>query len=686
MSRPVALVAAVVFSFVLVLRAQDPPQKPATSDPQRPPTFRTETNFVRVDVFPTLKGVPVRDLTAADFHVFEDGKPQKIETFEFVQVRGGIPQEARQEPNTVQQSRDALLNPRARVFVLFLDVHHVRIHGSWNVREPLIRLIDRVLGPEDLVGIMTPYMSPADIVFARKTQVIAGGLRDRWPWGERFTIIEDEKEIEWKACYPWPETDQVVQNMKARRRERMTLDAMRELVNWLRYEREERKAILTISEGWQLFTPNADLTRLRVIDPQTGATEPPPGPDPIGVGPDGRLRMGSVGGTHDWSKQACDRDRLALSLLDNDRYFRDIMDDANRGNASFYTVDPRGLAAFDAPIGPEPPPPIDVDLANLRHRLETLQTLAENTDGLAVINSNDLDKGFRRIADDLSSYYLLGYYTTNSRLDGRYRQIKVNVTRPGVDVRARRGYRAATREEVTAARTAASAPVPEAVSTARTALAALAGIRPGAALRTRAVASQGPKPMVWVAGELAKPAAAATTADITLMGGGAASATAAIAAGARGFVVGVPLAKAPTEPIDVRIRLAAAGPDPGTTDLLRIEAGAGLPHPVLFRRGPSTGNRLEPVGDPVYSRTERLRAEVAATPEMKVTDARILDRNGNAVELPVALGERTDASGQRWLTVDVTLAALGAGDYIIELSGVVGEASHKGLTALRVTR
>ena len=686
MSRPVAVVFALVSAFALSLAAQDPPPRPATPEPQRPPTFRTETNFIRVDVFPTVKGVPVRDLTSADFEVLEDGKPQKIETFEFVQVRGSIPQEERVEPNTIQQARDAMRNPRARVFVLFLDVHHVRIHGSWNVREPLIRLIDRVLGPEDLVGIMTPLMSPNDIVFARKTEVMAGGLRDRWPWGERFTIAEDEKDIEYTGCYPWPETKEVVQSMKARRRERMTLDAMRELVNWLRYEREERKAILTISEGWRLFTPDRDLTRPRVIDPNSGATEPVPGPDPVGVGPDGRLRLGNISGTHDVSKQACDRDRLALSLLDNDRYFRDIMDDANRGNASFYTVDPRGLAAFDAPIGPEPPPPIDVDLASLRHRLQTLQTLAENTDGLAVINSNDLDKCFRRIADDLSSYYLLGYYTTNSQLDGRYRQIKVKVTRPGVDVRARRGYRAATREEVTAARTAASAPVPESVTTARNALASLAGMRPGAALRTRAVISDGPTPKIWVSGELAKPAAAATTADITLLGGGSGTATASIAAGARGFVVGVPLAKAPGEPVDVRIRLAAAGAQPGTTDLLRVDAGTGLPHPVLFRRGPSTGNRLEPVGDPVYSRTERLRAEVAASTETKLTEARVLDRNGNAVDLPVTLGERTDPSGQRWLTLDLTLAALGAGDYIVELSGVVARASHKVLTAVRVTR
>ncbi len=82
--------------------------------------------------------------------------------------------------------------------------------------------------------------------------------------------------------------------------------------------------------------------------------------------------------------------------------------------------------------------------AMLRQRIEVMRTLADNTDGIAVVNSNDLDGGMRRISDDLTSYYLLGYYSTNAKLDGRFRSLKVKVKQPGVDVRARRGYRAAT--------------------------------------------------------------------------------------------------------------------------------------------------------------------------------------------------------------------------------------------------
>ena len=72
---------------------------------------------------------------------------------------------------------------------------------------------------------------------------------------------------------------------------------------------------------------------------------------------------------------------------------------------------------------------------------------------------------------------------------------------------------------------------------------------------------------------------------------------------------------------------------------------------------------------------------------MKATAARLLDSAGTALQLPVTLSERTDAqSGQRWITADLTLAALGAGDYAIEITTSSGETTHQIITAFRVTR
>jgi hypothetical protein len=124
---------------------------------------------------------------------------------------------------------------------------------------------------------------------------------------------------------------------------------------------------------------------------------------------------------------------------------------------SFYPVNAMGLKAFDRPIDDDGPTegevqalgvrahrgedpffpggnPLVVNDAMIAQRTDNLQSLAENTDGLAVVRTNDIDAGIQRIVDDLSSYYLLGYYSTG-RLDGRYRTITVRVKRPRVDVR-----------------------------------------------------------------------------------------------------------------------------------------------------------------------------------------------------------------------------------------------------------
>src|SRR5215216_3296125 len=79
-----------------------------------PPTFRTGANYVRVDVYPTRNGIPVTDLGRDEFELLDDKVPQTIDQFEHVVVRSAGPQETRREPNTVAESRQALLEPRAR--------------------------------------------------------------------------------------------------------------------------------------------------------------------------------------------------------------------------------------------------------------------------------------------------------------------------------------------------------------------------------------------------------------------------------------------------------------------------------------------------------------------------------------------------------------------------------------------
>ncbi len=471
----------------------------------------------------------------------------------------------------------------------------------------------------------------------------------------------------------------------------MVLESIHDMLGYLGGVREERKAIIMVTEGWRLYAPQTSLTNLRPGDDV-------PRVDPVGVGPDGRLRSnppntrnGSVA-----SKSGCDGERMALASMDNERYFRELLDVANKANSSFYPIDPRGLPVFDDNLTAATPPlSPGASQSLLRNKLDNLRTLADNTDGLAILNNNDLDKGLKRVSDDLTSYYLLGYYSTNTKLDGGFRALKVRVKSPGVSVRARRGYRAATATEVTAARAAATAPVPDGTAAAAAAVSELARIRPDVPFVLRAVAAgtarAGEVDAVWIAGELQAgkefAGGGSTTIEITA-GGATTSATAVLKTGERTFLLRVALDK-PVGQADVRARFVpegAAGTLP-LTSTARLAAPSGLPEPLLFRRGVSTGNRQLPAANPQFSRSERVRLEVSVGPDDKPGPARLLDRTGQLLQVPLTVSERTDAdTGQRWIAADLTLAALGAGDYVVELSATTGGTEKRVLTGIRVTR
>jgi VWFA-related protein len=677
--------AAGVFAYARGQAPQDPPQQP--------PRFRVEANFVRVDAYPSKDGRPLMGLKAEDFEVYEDGAIQKIETFEHVIVRPAGPQQERVDPGSQREMLQAAANPRNRVFIIFLDTTHVDVASAHNINEPLIRLIDRILGPDDLVGIMTPDMAANQIVLGRKTQVIEDSLRVNWPWGRRFSIIKDDRENAYEACFnAGGGTAQVAKEMIARKRERATLEALEDLVRYMRVVREERKAVLTVTEGWLLFGENRDLVRRR-NDPLTGRPEPPPTLDPVGVGLNGKLTTRDPRNMSEGylTTSECETERMRLAMIDNQQFFRDLMSEANRANVSFYPIDPRGLPAFDNPIGPEAPPPVSVDQAMLKHRIEMMRTLAENTDGMAVVNNNDLDAGLRRISDDLTSYYLLGYYSSNSRLDGRFRTLKVRVKQPGVDVRARKGYRAATAEEVATARRAADAPVPESKATVTSAIDRLGRIR--AESRFAINVAPGPNGKLWVAGELRPPAsgpddfAQGATGTVEIVGQSSSRTAVTLKAGERTFLTSLDVSGGTGAQIDVRARLTATdGTSSPVMDTMRVDADPSSMQPLLFRRGVTTGNRVVPAADFRFSRTERIRLDLAAAADIKPVSGRLLDRGGQPLQVPVTVGERTDAaSGQRWITADVVLAPLSPGDYAIEVT-LQGPQEQRIITAIRVTR
>jgi hypothetical protein len=157
--------------------------------------------------------------------------------------------------------------------------------------------------------------------------------------------------------------------------------------------------------------------------------------------------------------------------------------------------------------------------------------------------------------------------------------------------------------------------------------------------------------------------------------------------GERTFVVRLDTAVPAEGTIDVRARATSAdGVAAPLSDSMRIDLAERSRQPLFFRRGPSTGNRILPAADLRFSRTERVRLEVPVGAAEKPGPGRLLDRAGQPLQVPVAVTERTDAAtGQRWITADVTLAPLSAGDYIVEFT-LEGAVEPRVTAAIRVTR
>ena len=681
-TRLVAMSLAGAAAAMAVVFAQD--QLPQ-------PTFRTEANYVRVDVFPTTKdGAAVTDLTAADFELVEDKTPQKIDQFERVVIRTAGSGEGRPEPNTVAESQRAIQDPRARVFVLFLDPTHVEQGASRSISQTLVNALNRLIGPDDYIGIMVPPMKLRDVTFARRTVAIENLLRRDW-WGKRDSILPaDEVEDQYAFCYRTAAPD-VGQEMILRHREQQTFDALEDLVVSIRNLREERKAVLAITDGWLIYRPNQNLLR-PLTDSNGNATVSPPGNPPIGIDPrSGKLSTANPNDMGDAAQRKCELDRQTLANIDDESRLRTIMDEANRSNTAFYPVDPRGLVVFDEGIVPSgavnsglqfnPTLRPEEENNRLRARADGLRRLAEGTDGTAVVGTNNIAAALRRITDDLSSYYLLGYYSTG-KLDGKFHSISVRVKRPGISVRARRGYQA-LREADLARAIVPAKPASSAALTGEAAVAAAASsavakvvnsvrdlpLRVQVTAGWRAGADGKPAAAFWTVGEVVDriPGADFEAVLLNVSGEVVSSARAHIAPGTTSALVPI-LPTQALPPGDYTMRVKSQSPSGAETMSMPVTLPAAPQSSgaVFIRRGPTTGNKELPTADLRFRRSERVRVEVPSA--VDVTSARLLDRTGKVLAaVPVTASTRTDADGTRWATGELLLAPLGPGDYVIEV-------------------
>ena len=251
--------------------------------------------------------------------------------------------------------------------------------------------------------------------------------------------------------------------------------------------------------------------------------------------------------------------------------------------------------------------------------------------------------------------------------------------------------------------TAAQAAAPP--STLQMALASLAGIRPEISLRTGVSwvaaplddAIPGAKSQVWVVGEIASASAGSAEwanggqAQVLLTaedGVKLSEITQPIAPASR--TVSVQLPDVPLAPgeFTLRLRLKPSGGGLPFQDTFRFsvpEQSSPVGRPRVLRRGPTTGNQYVPTADLRFRRTDRVRVDVPVLGALDGVTAEVLDRNGKTLGVPVEPVRRDDPEPSlHWASVEVALAPLAPGDYLVRTSVVRGSETSESLTAIRV--
>jgi VWFA-related protein len=142
---------------------------------------------------------------------------------------------------------------------------------------------------------------------------------------------------------------------------------------------------------------------------------------------------------------------LRLNGVDNQAQLHATIDSAIRAGVSFWPIDARGLVA-QAPLGDATQgSPGGVGMysgtaalaltTNFQQSQDTLYALAGDTGGKALLDYNDLTKGIVQAQRAVSSYYILGYYTSNSAQDGKFRRVKISLNaNPSANLDYRQGY------------------------------------------------------------------------------------------------------------------------------------------------------------------------------------------------------------------------------------------------------
>ena len=414
-----------------------------TAHAQQQPTFKTSVNVVDVDV--TVKdaqGNFVTGLTADDFEVFEDGKPQTIQTFSYielpVQTRTSFGFGGRPVATDVRSNRDV---ESGRVYIIVLDDLNVAPLRTAIVRRRARDFIEQHFGPRDLAAVVVTsgrkdaaqeftndpalLLRAVDNFFGQRLQPAEMERLDNYYQNQLLAGLNDtvnrDNDPQQSTTVLNPITRNQSfdpSNLERGQRAVGVLNTIESLSEFLEGVRGRRKALLWFSEG--VDYPMADV-------------------------------FGSQSGSE---------------IL---QATRNAINAAARANVNVYTLDPRGLLGMTTDLidsmksgapdsmGTDPSKMVGTPhsgtqalLSEMRLTQDSLRTLADGTGGFAAVDTNSFADAYSRIIDANSRYYLLGYTPPAHPRDGRFHRIEVKVKRPGLVATARRGYPSssgATREE-----------------------------------------------------------------------------------------------------------------------------------------------------------------------------------------------------------------------------------------------
>lgn len=411
-----------------------------------------EVNVVNVDVHVTDRdGRPVAGLQRDDFEVYEDGKRVKVTNFEVMEGMKAEPSPpaavpavtATAEPPSPERPQEIAPEDRLHLVVYVDNFNLDPIHRTRVLQQ--VRTFLKDLRPEDRVMMATndlgltirlPFTGDPAALNATLDTIERLPAQGATAESDRRTAMRQVLEIREAVRRiegPCSRTIMVPAESYADTSRNQTLQsikAMTVLVNSLSGV-PGRKAMLYVSDGLPANPGEEVFQLLYEICGGGSASGIEDVHDPALEGPIDQFK----------GSEALMKSMQYSTVEDLNR----LAAHANANRVTLYTLQATGLQGSSSALAEYGPNERVLQLASLQFVQTTnlqnsLTLLASETGGKAILNANDVSPDLRRMKEDLSTYYSLGYVPDHAG-DGREHRIEVKVRKPGLQVRSRHSYR-----------------------------------------------------------------------------------------------------------------------------------------------------------------------------------------------------------------------------------------------------